>query len=157
LAKNVTINGTTYNLPQQGDSPPWGESLSDLIEALVSVANNTISTGDILTTSFAVANNITSQTNVTGLLFDPAAVRSAVIEYSIYRATSDTELSEGGVMLVTYKSGAGTWEVAQYSVGDAGITFTCSNSGQFKYTSTNLSGTSYTGLLKFKARAMTQG
>lgn len=156
MAKNLTINGTTFNLPQQGDSPPWGNDLSDLIEALVSVANNSVSTGDILTTSFAIANNTTAQTNVTGLLFDPASVRSAIIEYSVYRTTSSTELSESGVMLVTYKSTAGTWEVAQYSVGDAGVTFTAANSGQFKYVSTNLSGTSYSGLLKFRARAMTQ-
>lgn len=156
MAKQVTVNGNPYILNQQGDNPPFGEQQSELIEALVNVANNTVGTGDILTTSFNVANNVTSPTNVTGLQFDTATIRSAIIEYSIYRSTSTEEVSECGTMLVTYKSLAASWEVARYSVGDAGIFFTLDATGQAQYTSSNMSGTGYAGLLKFKARAFTQ-
>lgn len=156
MSKLVTINGTTYTLAQQGDSPPYGEDQSDLIQALIDIANNVSGTGDILNTSFTVANNISSATNVTALVFDPAVVRSAIIEYSIYRSTSSTESSECGTMYVTYKSTAASWELAQVGAGTSGVTFTINASGQIKYTSTSLAGTSYSGLLKFRARAFTQ-
>jgi hypothetical protein len=156
LSKQVTVNGNNYTLNQQGDNPPWGEQQSELIEALVDVAGSVVGTGDILQTSFNLSNNVSSVTNVTGLQFDPAQVRSAIIEYSIYRSTSSAEASECGTMLVTYSSVAATWEVARYSVGEAGITFTLTAGGQGQYTSTNMAGTGHSGLLKFRARAFTQ-
>lgn len=156
MPKPVTIAGTSFVLPQQGDSPPWGDELSSILEALISVANNVVGTGDILTTSFALANNISSVTNITGLSFDTSQVRSAIINYSIYRSTNSNELSECGIMIATYKSTANTWEFSQYSVGDSNVTITLTTSGQFQYTSSNLSGTSYSGKMKFSARAFLQ-
>lgn len=156
MSKTVTVNGTNFTLNQQGDNPPWGENLSDLIEALVEVANSVAGPNDILTTSFDLANNISSATNVTGLQFSTAAVRSAIINYSLYRSSSTNELSECGVMLITYKSTANTWELAQYSVGDAGVTFTITSTGQIRYQSTDIGSTSYSGKLKFNAKAFAQ-
>lgn len=152
----VTINGNTYTLNQQGDAPPWGEQLSDILLALIDVANTNIGTGDILNTSFEPSNNISSVTNVTGLQFDAAIIRSAIIEYSIYRSTNSEEGSECGTMLATYSSTDDSWEVARYSVGDSGLTFTVTAGGQFQYTSTNMSGTGYSGLMRFRARAFQQ-
>jgi hypothetical protein len=158
LSRQVTINGNTYTLNEQGDNPPFGEQQSELISALVDVSNSVVGTGDILQTSFSLANDVTEEdnANVTGLQFDTSQVRSAIIEYSIYRSTSSDELSECGTMLVTYKSTASSWEVARYSVGDAGVTFTLTSAGQAQYTSSDMAGTGYSGLLKFRARSFTQ-
>lgn len=154
MATTVTIAGSTYSLPQQGDSPPWGTDLTDLIQALVNVAAVTTGTGDILTTSFSLGNN-TSGT-VTGLAFDTSVIRSASIAYSIYRTSSTNEFSEQGVILIAYKSTANTWELAQWSVGNAGVTFTISSAGQISFASTDIGSTSYSGKLKFSAKAFTQ-
>ncbi len=156
MAITVTISGTTYSLPQQGESPPWGDELSDLLQALISVANNTSGTGDILLTSFNLANNVASPTNVTGMTFDTSTVRSAIIQYSIYRSTNSNETSECGNMYVTYSSTAGTWELAQNYAGSSGVIFTITNAGQIQYVSSNLSGTGYVGKLKFLAKAFLQ-
>lgn len=156
MATQVTINGTTYSIPSQGDSPPWGDDLHDLLAALVDVANTTVGPGDILTTSFNVANNQSSATNVTGLSFDTSTVRSAIIQYSLYRTSSTTEMSEVGHMYVTYKTTAGTWELAQSYAGSSGVTFSITNGGQVQYTSTNFSGVSYSGKMKFSAKAYLQ-
>jgi hypothetical protein len=156
VAIQITINGLEYNLPQQGEDPPWGEELSDIIKALADVAATTVGVGDILTTNYTPANNVSSATNVTGLLFDTAAVRSAIISYSINRSTSSTELSECGQMMVTYNTSANSWALAQYSVGDAGLTFSITSGGQIQFVSTNMSGTGYTALMKFSAKAFTQ-
>lgn len=156
MAISVVINGTTYSIPQQGENPPWGEDLSDVLNAIVTVLNSSVGSADILTTSFTVANNQSSAANVTGLSFDTTEVRSAIISYSIYRSTSLSELSECGHIFATYKSTANSWEFTPVGTGDAGVTFSITSAGQVQYTSTNLSGTSYVGKLKFSAKAFLQ-
>lgn len=156
MATTVTINGTTYQIPSQGDSPPWGDELSDLLLALVNVANNSTGTGDILTTSFNIANNQSAAANVTGLSFDTGTVRSAIIQYSLYRTSNVSESSEGGFIYVTYKSTAGTWELAQSYAGTSGVTFTITNGGQVQYTSSDIGATAYSGKMKFQAKAFLQ-
>lgn len=152
----VTIGGTTYSLPNQGQSPPWGEDLDAILLALINVANSVAGSSDILNTSFTVANNVGSATNVAGLSFDTASVRSAIVSYSIYRNSTTTEMSEVGQIMITYKSTAATWELAQNYAGTSGVTFTITNAGQIQYTSTNFSGTGYSGKLKFSAKAFLQ-
>jgi hypothetical protein len=156
MAISVTINGTTYSLPTQSTNPPWGEDLSSIIEALVEVANDSFGPADILTTNFNIANNQGSVANVSGLSFSTSEVRSAIISYSVYRSTNSAESSECGQIYITYKSTAGTWELAQNYAGSSGVTFTITNAGQVQYTSTNMAGTGYSGKLKFNARAFLQ-
>lgn len=157
MATTFTINGTTYNFPTQGDDPPWGDEVVQLITAMVNTLNTLSGTGDILTTNFTVGNNVSSSTNVTGLNFDPTVVRSALISYSIYRSSNTpTELSESGMIYVTYKSTAGTWEIAQNYAGNSGMNFTMTNGGQIQYTSTNIGSGAYVGKMKFSAKAFTQ-
>jgi hypothetical protein len=152
----VSIQGTTYNIPEQGQNPPWGSDLTDLLQALVDVANTSIGSADIITTSFNLGNNQASATNVTGLAFDPSQVRSAIISYSISRSTSTNEYSECGQIYITYRTSFGNWELAQYSTGSSGVTFTVTNGGQFQYVSDNMSGLTYVGKMKFNARAFLQ-
>lgn len=156
MSVQLTIGGVVYDFPVEGTDPSWGENVTDAVTAIVDVLNNLGGTGDILTTSFNTANNVSSPTNVTALSFDTSQIRSAVITYSSYRKTSLSELSETGIILITYKSIAATWELAQYSVGDSGMVFTITNAGQVQYTSSNLSGTSYVGKLKFSAKVSLQ-
>lgn len=152
----VVISGATYDLPQQGQNPPWGDDLSSLILALINIANSSSGPSDILTTNFSLANNVAAPANVTGLFFDPSTVRSAIISYSLYRSTNSNEVSEAGQIIITYSSTAGTWELAQYDVGASGVVFSITNSGQVQYTSSNVIGASYSGKLKFSAKSFLQ-
>lgn len=156
MSRQVTINNTTYTLPLQADEAPWGSDLSDIIQALIDVANTVTSPGDISTTTFVLANNQASTAPVTGLAFDPALVRSATVTYSIYRSTTTDEVAEHGVMLIAYKSTDNSYEIARYSVGDAGVEFSIPSTGQAQFTSSNLAGASYAGSLKFNAKAFVQ-
>lgn len=156
MSTQVVINGSTYTVASQGTSPPWGDDQQDLLLALVQVAQNTVGAGDILTTSFNIVNNTSSAANVSGLSFDTSTVRSAIVQYSIYRTSSTTEQSEVGHLYLTYKSTAASWEIAQSYAGDSGVVFSITSGGQVKYTSTNFSGVSYSGKLKFNAKAFLQ-
>lgn len=152
----LVIGSQTFQNPAAGTSPPYGQNLYDIITALAAAVNNTVGPADILPTTYVPANNVASPTSITGLVFSNSTVRGAIITYSVYRNTSITEYSETGTLAVTYKSVAATWEIAQYSVGSSGLTFTISNSGQVQFVSDNMSGTGYTSKLIFSAKAILQ-
>lgn len=153
----VIISGTEYQLPVQGDSPPWGDNLDSIIQAMIASLATLNGTGDILNTSFTLVNNQTSPVNVVGLSFDTSTIRSAEVSYSIYRSSNTpNEFSECGTLLLTYKSTAGTWEIAQIDVGSSGVIFTITNAGQIQYTTTDIGNGSYVGKLVFRAKAFTQ-
>lgn len=156
MAITVTINGTDYNVPVQGQNPPWGEDLTDVIVALAAGVNSVFGSADIPTTSISVANNQVAVANVTGASFDPTQVRSAIIQYSIYRSTTLAEKSECGHIYLTYYSVANTWELAQNHVGEADVTFTITAGGQLQYVSSLLAGASYTSKLVFSGKAFLQ-
>jgi hypothetical protein len=109
-------------------------------------------------TDFTITNNQSTPANVTGCLFDGSQVRGARISYCVYRNTTGggaTELSERGDIFITYKTVAGTWEIAiAGAVGNAGVTFSITNGGQVQYTSTNITGTNNVQKITFKAETI---
>lgn len=119
--------------------------------------------GGIGETSFTIVNNQTSAANVTGLLFNPAAVRSAEIAVGFYRNTTGggaTEMSARMKYLATYKTVAGTWELAPLGGGGdfdetlgmpAGVTLSITSGGQVQYVSSNFTGTAGTSKMTFSA------
>lgn len=68
------------------------------------------------------------------------------------------ELAEAGKFELVFKNNAPTntkWKVGITSYGDdAGVTFSLSDSGQMSYTSTNINGNTYVGLMKFQASTL---
>jgi len=104
-------------------------------------------------TQFTIVNDTTVADDVLGLSFDGSAVRGAFIEYTLYRnhTAPASEVSESGAMLATYKTVDDSWEIIRSSVGDAGVTFTITSDGQVQYTSTDISGSVATSVMKFKA------
>jgi len=155
MAISVTLNGTSYTLNQQNDNPPTGETLSDLLQALVDNANAVQNTGDIGLTTFSVPN-AASTVSVVGVSFDTTTIRSAILSYSIYRSTSTNEVSECGQLYITYKSTAASWELSQTHVGDSQVTFSVTSSGQVQILPVVISGATYTGTLKLIAKAFSQ-
>ncbi len=156
MSTSVTISGSTYLIPEQGESPPWGDDLNSLLSAMVEVLNTLSSSTDINTTSFTVANNVAVATNIPGASWDTSTVRSFILNYSIYRSTASTELAETGQLFGVYKSTAGSWDLAQTYSGSSGVTLSITPSGQLTYTSTSLAGGSYIGKMKFNSKTFVQ-
>lgn len=100
--KPITIGSETYQLPQSGSSPPWGEELSDLIEAMAEAINTTSGAADITETSAPIVNTSGAK-DILGLAFDPAQVRSAEISYNISRTITKA--------ISTIPTGTGTIQV----------------------------------------------
>jgi len=56
MSKKVTIGTSQYTLSQSGDEKGWGESQSDLLQAIIDSVNGFFGPGDILPTSTGIAN-----------------------------------------------------------------------------------------------------
>ena len=103
------------------------------------------SAGDILETSFTVANNIAVLTDITGFAFTNGSVRSFEAQVSVDRAGDGLyeKFDIEGIQK------AGSWEISVESVGDdSGIEFDIDATGQVQYTATNLTSG---GTLKFRS------
>ena len=141
MSVNVTINQEVYKYPTQGESSGsgYGEEASAAFVALVEKVNSITGDNDILLSSTGLADNTTSDTAVTGLLFSSSLSRAAEITYYITRTGR-----EYGKMLVSYNGSS--WDIEQgVVIGDEGILFTISSAGQVQYqsSSTGTAGTIY--------------
>lgn len=104
-------------------------------------------------TAFTIANNVSVAASVTGATFDSSDFTSAVIEWEILRSDDDpTEVMARGRSSLYYKPTAG-WEIeTEFEGDDIGVTFTALDTAgvvQLQYTSSNFTGGSYVGTMKY--------
>lgn len=157
----LTILGNTYEYPIPGEDPNWSNDATDWASAVTDALTTLLGSGDILNSSFAIANNTSSATDINGLIFAPGTVRAANITYSIYRESDSTTsgYSETGTIYVTYDNNAAAlskWVLGKTSVGTSGVNFSILDSGQVQYTSTDIGAAGYSGVIKFSAKTLAQ-
>lgn len=159
MPKTLIVNNTPYEYPTAGDEPGWGGEATGWAEAVTDVLSDLLGPNDLLETAFNVANNQLVAADVTGLILNAASVRAAEISYSIYRQAGATSVVESGKINVAYNNASpnpNKWEMNQGNVlGDAGVIFTITNSGQIQYTSTNMPGQTI-GTMKFRLKSLQQ-
>lgn len=162
MAIDLTVNNTTFPYPEPGDEPGWGEAATDWATEVTEVLSSIAGPGDILPSSFSIANNVSSATNITNLAFDTGTVRQATISYAVYRKTDTNTngFAETGIINLVFDNNASSgnkWLLSQGNmVGNAGVAFSITDAGQVRYTSTNITGANYSGKLSFKATTLVQ-
>jgi len=104
---------------------------------------------DILETSFSASNDVTSWTNITGLSFNNANVRSAEILLSVSIDATGDLFEKFHLELIQTGSG---WDFAVTSIrgDDSEFEFNVNSSGNVQYKSGDISGWSSTNVV-FKA------
>lgn len=147
---NTGVSGTAINT----STTLAGATNTQVPSALAvkTYADNIPSSIIVSQTSFTIANNQSSAANITGLLFSPTLFRSVKIEYALYRQTdtAGSARAQMGQLRFVYNTQAASWFVSDDFAGqDAGVTFSITSSGQIQYTSTDISGTNYSGNLKY--------
>jgi len=157
----VTLNNTQFTIPSPGEDPGWGEDTTAYLVELSNVISSLLGPGDLLETTFNVANNISVAENIVGLNFDTATVRAAIVTYSVYRISTanPSGTAESGTMVMVYDNSASAgnkWLLAQESNGDAGISFLITDLGQFTYTTNDIDAAGYSGVMKFTAKTLSQ-
>lgn len=158
MPKTLIINSTPFDYPTSGDAPGWGNDATGWAEEVTKVLNNLVGPDDILETSFNIANDQSTDANVTGLVFNAGSVRSAVIQYAIYRISDSNPsgFAETGEMHLVYDNNDG-WNLGLGGiVGNSGVTFTITPAGQIQYQSNDIGSVSYTGVMKFTAKSLQQ-
>ena len=158
----LTVNNQPFNYPVPGDSPGWGADATGWAEQVTAVLNDLQNPNDILDTSFNITNNQTSFTNVNGLVFNTGQVRSATINYSVYRVStaSPSGNAESGTLVITYDNAAAPgskWSMIGTDLdGNSGITFTITDGGQIQYKTTDIGTSGYNGVMHFRAKTLAQ-
>jgi hypothetical protein len=157
----LTIAGVTYNYPEQGQDPQWGDEAADWAQAVSNVLNTLIAPGDILATTATINDNVSVVTDINGLNFDPTLVRSTNVTYNIYRVSIDTPSgnSEDGTLFINYDNNAAPgskWTLSQRTNGNSGVAFSILDNGQVQYISTEIDTGSggYSGTINFSARSL---
>lgn len=159
MATSLTIAGTTYEFPESGEDPNWGPNVTDWARGVTDAINTILSPGDILTTQFAIDNNISVPTNINGLLFDSGTVRAANVTYAVYRISNANPSghAETGVLKLIFDDSAASgmkWKMTQDIDGSSGVAFSIGDNGQFQYVSTNIGTLGYVGTITFSAKSL---
>ena len=161
MAIPLTLNGVTYNYPENGEDPNWSEDATGLIVAIVDTLNTLVAPGDILSTTATINDNVAVPVDVNGMNFDPTLVRATNVTYSIYRISTDNPSgnTEDGTIFLNYDNSAAPgskWLLSQRTNGNSGVVFTITDLGQVQYVSNQIDngGGGYSGVLNFAARSL---
>lgn len=128
-----------------------GESTSNVSAHLngINAALGSISGGSGETTAtYTIANNTVAATDITGLVFSSSTEKGVAIRFNVYRSTTTNMAVATGSINLYYNPIAADWYSTEEGDGNCGVTFAVTAAGQITYTSTNLSGSSYSGTLK---------
>lgn len=151
----VSIGGTIYEVPNVGESPNWGKEATDTIVALADTLGTLFADGDILTTRYNLANNVSTFSNINGLLFNYAQTRSAIVSYAVVRHTDLSTIAEAGTLYLTYNEGDSDWDIVRtIQDGEAFLQFDVTSVGQVTYRSHDMAGLDYTGQIIFSAKTI---
>lgn len=152
MPKTLTIGTQDFEIPLEGENGNYGEQISDWCEAVTDALGTVQQRNDIPTTTASILNNRTSATSVTGFLFDTSEVISINSEFIVTRTTDSpaVQLVESGFIQGNFDGS--NWNITITSVGNSGVSFDMTAGGQVTYTSTNMTGTNYTGEIRFKAK-----
>lgn len=159
----LVVNNELFQYPTNRQIPGWGLEASAWAQAVTTVLGSLNGPQDILQTVSNISNNQVLSPPATaglvaGLSFDPTQVRGAKVDYNVYRVTNGSgaqEFVEQGIMLISYKPVAATWDLVIMSSQSSGVTFTISATGQIYYTSTAMTGLNYNGSIVFRAIGLT--
>lgn len=149
----VTVNSIPFNIPVEGEQPPWGESLTDYFVEVAKVLNSLKGANDILETGATINLNQTTFADIPDFKFNTATVRSFSVQGSVSRTTDSVKLYESFTL-----SGLRTdtdWILQLEGFGDSGIILDITPAGQVQYKSVSIAGSGYVGLMKFRGIGIT--
>jgi hypothetical protein len=156
MPKILVVGTESFDFPEEGENSGYGESVTDWAVAVTDALTTVQQPNDIVRTSASILNNISSPTAVAGFLFDSSEVVSINAEFVITRTTDSPAqtLVQSGFIEGNYNGT--TWVATIRSIRDAGVLLDITNSGQITYTSSNVSGTNYSGTILFKAKVFNE-
>jgi len=153
MSKQLQIGSTVYDYPEQGDKAGWGEDASAWAEGVTEALKNVQGPNDLLITSATLSNNQTIATNIPGLTFNVAQVESVEIDYVIKRIfdSGASTIVETGKILGNYDGS--DFSISIETTGDSGTVISVLSSGQFQYTTSDLTN-HQSSIIRFRAQTI---
>ena len=154
----ITIGSEVIEFPNSASGPNWAPALVQFAEAVETALSGLAGEYDVQPHVLTLAQEANTNLDMPLLSFATSAVRSAFIQYSIYRVSSTSEEAEVGTLEVIYNSVDGTWEIGREGTGtDNNVTFDITPAGQIRVTTTAIDGGTYTsGKISYRATAVLQ-
>ena len=160
MSQDITIGGNVISFPSSGEPADWSQPIIDFATDVQNALSGVVGPSDISPQSYDISTfNGVSNQNIPALTFSTSTVRSAVIEYSVYRTTNTSNAAESGTLTIFYNTNAGTgqkWNIVRTYQGDGLTTFAISDAGQISFSNTSLSGSSHAGKIAFSAKCLLQ-
>jgi hypothetical protein len=126
-------------------------------DGFTSASAPTITGGSGPQETYVISNNISSPTNITGLVFSSTSFRSFFANFRLTRTDTVTSVEQTGTLIGHYDGSAWTLTFGNYDgdsivasslVAVTDVVFTITSGGQVQYTSGNMVGGTHTGSLK---------
>lgn len=153
MPKTVQVGSDTFEIPVEGENPPYGEELTAFFVAVATALATVQGPNDIPITTAVLANNVSVFTNIPGLLFSAATTEAIDVNYLITRIynSGSTTVAEQGHIEGSY-DGTDFYITRDFDV-DAGFEFNITPSGQMQYKSSDLSNHTST-TISFRAKTI---
>ena len=154
MSRTVQIGSKILTIPDAGDPAGYGEDLTEFFVAVADALATVQGPNDVLLTSATLANNQSSPANVPGMFINLIGnVKGAIVDYNIERVYNSgaTTIAEYGQILCSYD---GTqFGISSDANNDTGIIIDADNTGQFTYTSSNLTN-HVSSVIRFKIKTI---
>lgn len=154
MSKNVTVGNQDFEIPDPGQNPGYAEQLTDFFVALADNLASIVGPNDIALTTAVIANNVTAFTPIPGFSFSTASVRQIEATYLVERSTVSPAQAfvEDGEIKGNFDGQ--NWTITIKHRNSAGIELDILPTGQIVYKSSNITGTSYNGIIRFRAKTI---
>jgi hypothetical protein len=152
---SITVNSKVISYPDQGQEANWGQPASKFATEVANALDNLSGPGTITETQSIIENNTVVSKAVAGFIFNQSLTKSASILYRVYRKTASVaELSEEGQLNIHYSTNdpLNKWSLTrEITNGEPTLVYLdIDNTGQVRYTSSNVAGSGYEGYIVFK-------
>lgn len=160
MSFTITIQGTPIEFPSSAASPNWAPGIIEFAQAVETTLSGVVGQFDVAPQVYTGdASNPGTNVDLPNLTFANSSVRSATIQYSVYRTTTTEDRAEAGTLQAVYNPNNGVglkWEMTRDYVGDGAITFNITDTGQVQFTTSTLGGTTHFMRISYSAKALEQ-
>lgn len=147
----ITIGNQTFEIPEQGESAPWGEPVSDALVAIADSLETVQGPIDILKTQATLLDG--GSGNIVGFSLDTSQLISGTAELTVTRTYTDATPTEQEHYLIGYTYDGTTFAASYRSEGsDTGVVIDATDVGQFTYVASSKANTD-TIIATFTAKA----
>lgn len=159
MSKILTINGSSFEFPQNNEDPNWAQDVTAWATEVTSSLNILLSSNNFIVGSESIDNNAVIPVTLANLIFSPNTVRAAHISYVVYRTSTlnpDDTFETGTMYLVYDTKSVDKWYISIDKEGDAGMSFSVDNTGQVSYISNDIGSSGYSGKISYSVKIFLQ-